>query len=70
MGEETKTSLGLCAKITVALVTVRPGLTIVRFWQGIVDIILRAIIAVSPAPRCGLEDCEGNLLRSGVLLVG
>lgn len=46
--EPASTSLGLCAKITVALVTVRPGLTIVRFWQGIVDIVLRAVVAVSP----------------------
>ena len=57
MGEEPRSSLGLCAKITVALVTVKPGLTILRFWQGIVDVILRAVIAVSPSPRRNLEVC-------------
>lgn len=51
MGEEGGSGLSLCAKITVALVTAKPGLTIIRFWQGIADIILRAIIAVSPAPQ-------------------
>ena len=70
MGEEASTSLGLCARITVALVTAKPGLTIVKFWQGIVDIILRAIIAVSPPPGRGWERCEGSTLGSGLLMAG
>lgn len=57
MGEEGGSGLSLCAKITVALVTAKPGLTIIRFWQGIADIILRAIIAVSPAPPACSFQC-------------
>ena len=33
--------------IKTALTTVKPGIAILRFWQGIVDVILRAVVAVS-----------------------
>ena len=39
------TNVGLAVKSAVT--TAKPGITIVKFWQGIVDVVLRAVVLVS-----------------------
>ena len=36
-----------CPRLIEVVAKAKPGATIVRFWQGIVDVILRAIVVVS-----------------------
>ena len=36
-----------CTRLIEVVTKAKPGATIVRFWQGIVDVILRAIVVVS-----------------------
>ena len=49
MSETVETSAKAAAvglRLKEAVTTVKPGPTIVKFWQGIVDVVLRGVIVV------------------------
>ena len=47
--------------VVSAVTSLKPGIAILKFWQGIVDLVLRAIVVVSPAYSASPEKQYNSL---------